>query len=277
MSDTTEVSSRQVRCGPFDWHVRSAGSGPLCLLLHGTGASVHTWDNLYPLLAPHYSLVMVDLPGHANTKTPADAALTLPAIAKALHALIEQEDLQAELIIGHSAGAAIMFELCLQYPHNAKQLISINAAVIPLNGLAGYLFAPLARVSATLGFMPAFFSYRAGNDRNIKKLLDSTGSKVDDNSFRQYAQLFRNTDHVAGVLKMMASWRLEALNGRLGRLQIPVLLIAGSNDKTIPLRDTYKLQKLLPADKVSVSVINNVGHLLHEEDPQAVASLIVQT
>ena len=271
-----ETKSRKVRCGPFNWQIRTAGSGPVCLLLHGTGASVHTWDNLCPLLAPHYSLVMVDLPGHANTETPANEALTLPAIAQALHELIEQEQLNTEMIIGHSAGTAIMFELCLQYPHYAKRLISINAAVIPLKGLAGYLFAPLARVSANLGFMPAFFAYRAGNDRNVKKLLDSTGSKIDARSFQHYARLFQNPEHNAGVLRMMSQWRLESLNARLGKLQIPVLLIAGSNDKTIPLRDTYKLQKLLPADKVKVSVINNCGHLLHEENPQAVAELVVQ-
>ena len=76
---------------------------------------------------------------------------------------------------------------------------------------------------------------------------------------------------------MMANWRLEKLNSRLGQLQQSIMLIAASEDKTIPLRDTYKLQQLLPTHKVGVSVINGRGHLLHEEDPSAVAKLILES
>lgn len=76
---------------------------------------------------------------------------------------------------------------------------------------------------------------------------------------------------------MMANWHLEKLNSRLGQLKQSIVLIAASEDKTIPLRDTYKLQQLLPTDNVIVSVINGRGHLLHEEDPTAVAQLILHS
>ena len=269
------ATTRMVRSGEFTWHVKTVGKGPVCLLVHGTGASVHSWDNLAPLLAQHFTLVMMDLPGHAKTRTPAHASLTLPAMAEALFKLIAQEKLQAELIIGHSAGAAIMLECCLQHPECARRLVSINGAVVPLQGLAGYLFSPLARVSANSRWMANFFAYRAKNDRNIKKLLDSTGSTVDAASFRCYAELFSDPQHVSGVLRMMANWRLETLNAKLHHLQHPVQLIAASNDMTIPLRDTYKLQHLLPADKVSVHVVQGGGHLLHEQSPTSVAGLIL--
>ncbi len=273
----SDAVSRQVHCGALHWQVRTLGAGPVCLMIHGTGASMHTWDNLAPLLAPHYSLVMIDLPGHADTLTTASADLTLTGMVASLHQLIEQLALKPELIVSHSAGAAIMLELCLQYPDCAKRLVSINGAVLPLAGVAGYLFSPLARLSAAGDFMPRFFAYRARNDRNIKKLLDSTGSVVDANSFRTYAKLFSNPAHVSGVLRMMANWHLEKLSPRLSQVQQAVQLIAASDDKTIPLRDTYKLQQLLPPDKVSVMVVNGCGHLLHEENPQATASLILDS
>ncbi|MFK7861249.1 MAG: alpha/beta fold hydrolase BchO [Granulosicoccus sp.] len=274
---TYSPASRMVQSGALQWNVRTVGSGPICLLIHGTGASVHTWDNLAPLLAQHYTVVMMDLPGHADTLTPANADLTLPGMATALFQLIKQENLQADTIVGHSAGAAVMLEMCLQHPQCAKRLISINAAVMPLVGLAGYLFSPLARMSANSQWMPRFFSYRARNDKNIRKLLDSTGSVVDPQSFRRYAELFSNPSHVSGVLRMMANWHLEKLTPRLGQLQQPILLIASSEDKTIPLRDTYKLQKLIPGDNVRTSVITGRGHLLHEEDPTPVAQLILDS
>ncbi len=272
---SSDTGSQQVPCGALNWHVRTIGTGPVCLMIHGTGASVHTWDNLASHLAPHFTLVMIDLPGHADTQTPANADLTLTGMVASLYQLIRQQALQPELIISHSAGAAIMLELCLQHPDCASRLVSINGAVLPLQGVAGYLFSPLARLSAAGNFMPRFFAYRARNDRNIKKLLDSTGSRIDAQSFRRYAELFSDPAHLSGVLRMMANWHLEKLSPRLSQIQQPVMLIAASNDKTIPLRDTYKLQHLLPADRVTVTVVNGCGHLLHEENPQRVASLIL--
>lgn len=268
--------SREITVGTHQWNVCIQGTGPVCLLIHGTGASVHSWYNLAERLTSRYTVVMMDLPGHADTVSPREADLSLTGMASALYDLIEQEGLYAELIIGHSAGAAIMLELCLQHPDCAKQLIALNAAVVPLGGLAGYLFSPLARIGAGNQWMSQFFSYRARNDRNVRKLLDSTGSKVDDASFRRYAELFRDPYHVSGVLRMMANWHLEQLAPRLKQLQLPIHLIAASDDKTIPLRDTYKLQRLLPSDKVSVAVVHGLGHLMHEEDAPAVATQIMQ-
>ena len=49
--------SRAVHVRPHLWHVQVMGTGPLVLLLHGAGASTHTWRSLAPLLAKHYTLV----------------------------------------------------------------------------------------------------------------------------------------------------------------------------------------------------------------------------
>jgi len=266
---------RKIACGNLLWHVQIAGQGPLCLLVHGTGASVHTWRNLAPLLPRHFTLVMMDLPGHAQTRTPAQEPLTLPAMADALWRLLEQEQWHAQVMVGHSAGAAIMLELCLKHPEYARRLVSINGAVIPLQGLAGWVFSPLARLSANSQLMARFFAFRAQNDRNIKKLLDSTGSTVDATSFRSYADLFSDPQHVSGVLRMMANWQLDALNAQLHQLQQTVHLVAAANDKTIPVRDTHRLQQLLPPEKVSTHVLPARGHLVHEEDPESVAGQIL--
>lgn len=259
--------------GDIRWHLRIKGSGPQCLLIHGTGASVHSWDNLTSHLERYFTLVMVDLPGHADTLTPEHVDLSLPAIATALHSLLESRAIKPEVIIGHSAGSAIMLELCLQQAAYTPQLISINGAVMPLRGLAGYLFAPLARMSANTQWMPRLFAYRAKNPRNIKKLLDSTGSSIDQQSFDRYRQLFSSETHVAGVLRLMASWQLDGLLARLDTITHPVLLIAASNDTTVPLRDSYRLQQHLP--NAELSVINGRGHLVHEEDAESVAALII--
>ena len=61
------------RCSQFAnsaglrWHYQKLGQGPVMLLLHGTGASTHTWRDLVPLWASTFTVVSVDLPGHAFT------------------------------------------------------------------------------------------------------------------------------------------------------------------------------------------------------------------
>lgn len=268
-----QVETRQLRVGDIIWNVRITGSGPSCLLIHGTGASIHTWNNLAPLLSSHLKLIMIDLPGHAQTHTPDNVDLTLPGVARELYKLIEDQNLQPDLIVGHSAGAAIMLQMCLDNAHLDSALVSINGAVIPLGGIAGYLFSPLARMSSTSGWMSHFFAFRARSERNVRKLLDSTGSKIDNASFTRYTELFQDTSHVAGVLKMMANWQLEKLAPRLGYVQNRVQLIASDKDKTIPLRDAYKLDQLLRHS--SLRVIKGKGHLVHEEDPSSIARLIL--
>lgn len=269
-----DVEYQTVSVGQIRWNLRRVGKGPVCLLIHGTGASIHTWDYLVPLLSPHYTMIMIDLPGHADTHTPARTDLSLPGIANAVHALLNKEAIRPDMIIGHSAGAAIMMQLCLVNPQPSTQLISINGAIIPFAGIAGYLFSPLARMSSTSGWMSHFFAFRARNSRNVRKLLESTGSEIDDASFERYAQLFQNPSHIAGVLRMMASWQLEKLIPQLSKLPNQVHLIASDNDRTVPLRDAYRLNQLL--NHSELSVIRNKGHLVHEEDPAAVFNIIRQ-
>ncbi len=64
------------------------GTGPLVLLLHGAGASTHTWRSLAPLLAEHYTLVMPDLPGQGFSRSGNRMRLGLDAMAEDIAALL---------------------------------------------------------------------------------------------------------------------------------------------------------------------------------------------
>jgi magnesium chelatase accessory protein len=84
------------------------------LLLHGTGASAHSWRTLAPLLAARHDVIAPDLPGHGFTRAEGRRPLTLPAMAQALAALLRVLGVRPRWIIGHSAGAAIAAQMCLQ-------------------------------------------------------------------------------------------------------------------------------------------------------------------
>ena len=85
----------------------------MLLLLHGTGAATHSWRDLAPLLARDFTIVAPDLPGHGFTQAPESDRLSLPAMARAVAALLKQLALAPELIVGHSAGVAIALRMVL--------------------------------------------------------------------------------------------------------------------------------------------------------------------
>ncbi len=271
-SSTVDTVSRQVTTGDIDWYVEQSGNGPVCLLLHGTGASSQSWTPLRPFLSRQFTLISVDLPGHARTRTSHGADLSLPGIAKALSALLHEEQIVPHMIVGHSAGAAIMVELCLSHAVSPQRLVSINGAILPLSGVAGWVFSPLAKLSASAGWLPRLFAHRASDPRQVRRLLESTGSRIDSDCMEMYQSLFSDPQHVAGVLRMMSQWKLEALLPRLPQLTPSMQLIAATGDRTIPLRDAYRLKALL--QQATLDIVDNKGHLVHEEAPEHIASLI---
>ena len=113
--------SRFVQAAGLRWHVQQFESAlpdaPTALLLHGTGASTHSWRGLAPLLAPHFKVVSLDLPGHAFTDMPPGGSnslqMSLPGMARAIGELLGVIEVSPTLMIGHSAGAAIAVRMAL--------------------------------------------------------------------------------------------------------------------------------------------------------------------
>jgi magnesium chelatase accessory protein len=267
-------ASRFVEAGGLRWHVQQLGEGPVLLLLHGTGASSHSWRDLAPLLAPHFNVIAPDLPGHGFTGTPPADRLSLPGMAQALDNLLQTLALKPLMVAGHSAGAAILARLCLDEMIAPKLLLSLNGALLPLRGMAGQLFSPVAKLFAASTLVPRLFAWRAGDRAAVQRLIDSTGSQLDARGIEFYTRLVRNPDHVAGALGMMANWNVKPLAWELPYLTTPLVLIVGDNDRTVPPADSARVQERLPAARVIT--LPGLGHLAHEERPAEMAELFIQ-
>lgn len=262
--------SRFVEAGGLRWHVQVAGAGPVLLLVHGTGAATHSWRDLLPLLTPCFTVVAPDLPGHGFTATPPAAGLSLPGMAAGLAALLAQLRMAPVLAAGHSAGAAVLVRMGLDGTIAPARLISLNGAMLPLPGAR--VLSPLARLIASVPAVPRLFAWRAADPAMVRGLLQATGSVIAAEGLAQYALLARRPGHVAGALGMMANWDLRPIERGLPRLRIPLTLVTGLRDRTIPPAEAARIQALLPsAERVDLP---RVGHLAHEEQPAQVAALI---
>lgn len=266
-------ASRFVMAGRLRWHVQEAGAGPAMLLLHGSGAATHSWAGLLPLLAKSFRILAPDLPGHGFTGTPPGFRLSLDDMARDLGALLAAEAFAPQIVVGHSAGAAIAARMAVRGIIDPKLIVSLNGAFLPFPGLAGKLFPGMAKLIFLNPLAPRLFALRAGDRGVVDRLIRSTGSRPEATQVEGYARLIRTPGHVAGALGMMANWDLEPLQAELRRLATPLVLIACENDLAIPPSVADTVARMAP--HAEVVHVPHLGHLGHEEDPDLFAGLIV--
>lgn len=266
------AASRFITAGGLTWHVQDIGSGPVLLLVHGTGASTHSWRKLVALLQMKFRIIMPDLPGHGFSKVPPQrSGYTLPGMARALSALIRQLDAAPVIAVGHSAGAAILLRAALDNAIAPQAIVSLNGALFPFGGVAGQLFSPMAKLMVSLPFVPKLMTWRADRAA-VERLLRDMGPGLEAQDIDHYARLFRDEGHVAATLAMMANWDLAPLVRDLPKLKPKLTLVGADGDKAVPAADAKRAAALVPGARAIV--LSGCGHLAHEERPADIAGLI---
>jgi magnesium chelatase accessory protein len=249
------------------------GQGPTLWLLHGTGAASHSWRGMAPMLAQDYTVVVPDLPGHAFSDALPVSARSLPGMAHALTNLATSLALPPDVIVGHSAGAALAIRAVLDGQLAPRRLIGINAALQPFDGVAGLLFPPLARLLTRSPLLPRLFAHRARDGSGVRRLVASTGSQLDATGLALYGRLIACPSHVAGALAMMANWDLDRLWHDLPRLNTPLALLVGERDATVRPAQAHNIVARLGS--TTLITLPRLGHLAHEEDPATVYRALV--
>ena len=270
-------ASKFVASGAHVWHVqrmsaKNARSAPTALLLHGAGASTHSWRDVMPNLARDHDVIAVDLPGHGFTNLGSRARSGLDAMARDLEALLKSLKVQPDILVGHSAGAAIAMRLALDLKNGPKALVSLNGALDPYGGIGGLMFPITARLLSMNPFAGFAVSQMAAHETGVRALIMTTGSRLDDRGVELYRRLIGDAAHVDATIAMMARWDIAPLLTEIASIDIPMLMVAGSRDMvTAPktareIADRCRLAEFLAAP--------GYGHLHHEEAPAEVADAI---
>jgi magnesium chelatase accessory protein len=268
--------SHFVQAGGIDWHVQMLGQGPGLLLLHGTGSGNFSWRGLLPSLAQHFTVVAPDLPGHAFTSRGPKGALSLPGMSEGVRALLLKLNVQAHVLVGHSAGAAIAAHM-VRHPQNITSnatLIGLNPAWLPLTGGASWLFGPAAKL-AELNPLSAWATAKMAQQPGVvRRWLETTGSKLDAQGLDLYTRVLSDSGHVHGVLSMMAAWRLHTLAAQLRDIRNPVFIAVGSKDQTVS--PAMAQEACLRMPQAQCAMQQGLGHLAHEQDPQSTVQQILR-
>jgi magnesium chelatase accessory protein len=275
-------ASQFVQAAGLRWHVQSMPRIPdvsrsTVLLIHGTGSATHSWRGLMPRLAATVNVVAVDLPGHGFTQSPVAHRFSLPEMATGLTALLKVMRLTPQVVAGHSAGAAILARMCIDGGVTPRHFISVNGALLPLSGLAGELFSPVAKLLSRSKLVPRLFAWRASDPSVLHRLIEGTGSSLDEEGHRLYGTLIGNAGHAAAALEMMAQWDLQTFAKDLPQLgeRVPMMtLVVGGQDKTVPPSEAVRVQRILPSARVVH--LAGLGHLAHEEAPEQFVDIILK-
>lgn len=262
----------------LNWSFQRTGrldTGPKLLLIHGTGSSGASWAAVAARMAPRFDVLLPDLPGHGGSEGFADHRASLPRMAGALTGLLNtlgSGGWSPDLVVGHSAGAAVMLQMTLDRGIAPRALLAVNGALAPLPALARHVFPPLARLIAASPWLPELAARRAAQPAALGRLIASTGSRLNAADVARYRDLLTRQGHVRGALDMMANWQLDELIAALPRLATPLWLAAGTADGTVPCIQSERLARRLP--EARFVALQGLGHLAHEEAPDQVANLI---
>lgn len=231
------------------------------VLLHGTSASLLTWDGWTGVLKAEHRVIRMDLPGYGLTGPNPSGDYSMEFYARFLHDFLEKLGVEQSILVGNSFGGRIAWEYALAYPKEVKKLILIDAAGYPTpQG------KPLAMRLATTPVLKNILLYitpRSLVEKSLREVyVDKskvTGQLVD----QYYDMACREGNRAAFVARANLTYKDDYV--KINQIQIPTLILWGARDAWISVENAYKFQKDLPNN--TLIVYENLGHVPQEESP----------
>ena len=261
---------------PYNWHIQDTRetNKPIVLLLHGTGASTHSWQHLIPMLKSTFRVVAIDLPGHGFTKAKDHNRSSLNLMSDDILSLLGSEKIKPQLIIGHSAGAALAFRLVLNMKNNRTSVIAINGVLDHyFEGMSSFFFPVAAKALAMSPLSVSLIARVNQLTNQTSRLNRITGSKLNSQSLLFYGKLLSDPSHLTGTLAMMSQWKLDSLNNDLKYFKQKSLFLIGENDQMVTPKSLLKYAGEIKNSKLQTE--KGLGHLMHEEAPTLIYKHII--
>ena len=256
---------------------RTAGSGPVLLLVHGMAGSATTWKHVMPVLADRFTVVAPDLPGHGHSdKLLGD--LSLGALASSLRDLLVALGHERATVIGQSLGGGVAMQFAYQYPERCERLVLVGSGGLgsEVNALLKALSLPgsalvlqlacaapirdaidaIGRAASGVGLRPA---------PATEELWRSYSSLGDEETRRAFLRTLRAVIDTRGQA-VSAADRLHLA------AEMPTLIVWGDADPIIPVEHAHAAHQAIPGSRLEL--FEGDGHFPHCESPRRFASVV---
>ena len=276
--------------GPFDFpgfvvrdiptngvtlHVRSGGSGPAVVLLHGYGETGDMWAPLAADLARDHTVIVPDLRGLGLSSKPAggfDKKTQAADVAGVLAALgVSRAD-----VVAHDIGNMVAFQFAARYPAQIRRLVLIDAPVPGVGPWEEVLKNPLLWHFRFGG--PDMERLVAGRERiyldRFWNEFSASPARFSEAARRHYAALYALPGAMHSGFAQFAAFDQDAVDNRAflagARLTLPILAVGGEKSFG-PMMATVMRAA---GDDVTEGIVPDAGHWIMEENPGATLRLV---
>jgi pimeloyl-ACP methyl ester carboxylesterase len=249
---------------------QTAGEGLPVLLLHGFGEDASIWDEQIAFLKDHCRLFITDLPGTGLSAFENENAENLDSIeyyADVVNALLQYENIDACLMLGHSMGGYITLAFAEKYPGKLKGFGLIHSTAFAdsedkkqtrLRGIE--IMGEYGAYAFLKNTIPNLFAakFKVAHPEKVAALIEK-GRSFSVNAVQQYYKAMMNRPDRAQVLK---------------NSEVPVLFVIGTEDVAAPMQDVLK-QTHLP--KISfMHILEDTGHMGMWENADKMNNIILE-
>ena len=247
-------------------HLRDEGrrDGFPIVLLHGSNASLHTWEPWVARLKDRYRVISFDFPAHGLSGPVPSHDYSTAAYVGVTERVVAHLGLKRFVLGGNSMGGGVAWRYAAAHPGQIAGLVLVDASGQPDPGSADLpLGFRIARMPV-LRDLAATVTPRALIDQSLHASVSvqsiATPAMVD-----RYWELLRYPGNRAATLERFAGYQRQDDAARLSTITAPTLVLWGRDDKVIPVTSAAWFSQRLP--NARVTILDGVGHIPMEEAP----------
>ena len=248
-------------------HVRDEGvrEGPALVLLHGSNASLQTWEPWVAALGTRYRVISMDLPGHGLTGAVPGDDYSRAGMTAFVRETMQALGVRRFALAGNSMGGGIAAEYAERFPDEVSALIHVDAAGIPRHDM-GNGRIPLGFRIARMPVLSWIFRYvtpRAVFAEGLRKVFVDQSMVTEAMIDRYYDLALYDGNRRATMLRFQTPNSDEATAARLGEIKAPTLILWGEKDTLIPVSQAYEFKRRIAGSKLII--YPDTGHIPMEE------------
>jgi pimeloyl-ACP methyl ester carboxylesterase len=248
-------------------HVRDEGrkDAPALVLIHGSNASLQTWEPWVARLSPKFRIITMDMPGHGLTGAVPGDDYSRDAMVAFTQEITQKLGLAHYAIVGNSMGGGVAAEYAETYPGEVTALILIDAAGLPRVVQAsdkiplGFRIARVPVLRDIFRFVTPRSLYVDG----LHKVFVDQSLVTDAMVSRYYDLNLYDGNRRATMIRFATPPNDEAVSERLGEIRAPTLILWGDKDPLIPVANAHEFAKRIAGARVVI--YPDVGHIPMEE------------
>ena len=247
-------------------HLRDEGprDDPLpIVLLHGTSASLHTWDGWVESLKGEHRVIRFDLPAFGLTGPHPHNDYSIKAYVFFVRAVLDQLGVKNFVLAGNSLGGQIAWGTALAIPERVKKLVLIDSAGYPIRSTSVPIGFMVARTPGLRVLMEHVLP-RGVVESSVRSVYGDPSRVKPELVDRYFDLTLRTGNREALAFRMEQSASGEEISIKL--LKLPTLIVWGAKDQLIPLDNGSRFASDILGSRLLV--FDDLGHVPHEEDPQ---------